>query len=150
MKILLILIITFSFIGCNTPSSPQINNKIEQIKPTLEEEPILTHSTEDTLIEETYPSPYCIDSSWHVYSDIQEGFFMSYRIAYNNRKDTTVSTDEESPAIGGVDHPEPYYLDSVTYLVPNVGGSPKGYYSLFIYKDGSHKYVENITVIENN
>lgn len=150
MKIFLFFSFIILAVACNNPVEDVVVTSFdEELEVEKEFDTNDTFSVHQDAISINYPSDYILDGSWRVYSDIQEGFFLSYTIQYENGKDTTVSVDESSPAIGRVDHPESYYVDSLTYVVPNVGGCNRGYYSLYIYKNGTHQFVENITVIDN-
>lgn len=146
MKSNLVLLVIIFLCACKNEEEPIVIADIDKgVGIIISDSLILNNDVE----KETYPAAYCLDSSWRVFSDIQEGFFMSYTINYTSKKDTTVNIDSISPAIGGVDHPEPYYQDSLTYVVPNAGGCNRGYYTLYIYKDGSYQFVEQISVINS-
>lgn len=93
-----------------------------------------------------YPSYYVQDSSWKVGLDIQEGFLLSFTISYKKKASITINTEIETPSTGGVDHPEPHYINDTTYLIPNLGASENGYYEMYIYKNGERKYQEIVTI----
>ena len=101
-----------------------------------------------TTIDTTsfYPSFHVKDSSWKVALDIQEGFLISYSISYKNKTAITKNVESETPSIGGVDYPEPHYINDTTYFIPNLGASKRGYYEMYIYKNGKHKFHEIITI----
>ena len=146
MRISFLLIALIILIACNSSSKHSTPSENSDTT-TFEEKSLIKDTTIEVVEEEakpSYPSPYCLDSSWRVFYDNIEGFFISYTVKYPSGKDTTVMFDESVPVIGAIDHPGPYYVDSVTYLIPNIGSSKNGYFQLYIYKDGTCKYVEKV------
>jgi len=135
IKFFLISFVIITLFSCGNNEDEKRLDPLEHVTPVEE-------SIEDTVL---YPAEYCLDSSWRVSSDVQEGFFLSYTINYKSGKDTTVLLDNNIPIIGGVDYPPAHYINDTTYYVPNIGGSSLGYYQLYIYKNGSCKYVEHIS-----
>ncbi|MCB9360321.1 MAG: hypothetical protein H6588_03385 [Flavobacteriales bacterium] len=120
-------------IGCKTKHE-EINTK--NADTTLIESPILN---DDTIsIQE-------IENSWKVALEINEGYFESYTINYNNGKQLTVPVDNNIPLIGGVDHSSAHFINDTTYFVPHVAASKNGHFELYIFKNGSCRYQEVIT-----
>ena len=105
-------------------------------------------STSDTTLEnalsQVHPNNLSEDLSWIVSLDIQEGFLISYTITHQSGEEELYKVDETAPFIGGVDHPEPYFLNDTTYFIPHVGSSSKGYYEMYIYQNGKSEYKEVI------
>jgi hypothetical protein len=140
MKRVLPLIYILLLFGCGDSDKdivfiqPIVTPLPENIPDTLSE-------TKDTT-ELTYPSFFCLDGSWHVAMDVQEGFFISYTIHYDTGKDTTIFVADSLPISGGVEHPEPHFINDTTYFAPNISSSKKGHFQAYIYKDGSNKYIE--------
>ncbi|PCJ28080.1 MAG: hypothetical protein COA97_02045 [Flavobacteriales bacterium] len=120
-------------------------NNEEAIKTKSSEEETPTLEVLEETIATGYPAKHCLDSSWRVVSDIQEGFFFSYTIYYKSGKDTTVLANDSVPVLGAVDYPPAHYINDTTYFFPNVGGSSLGHFQLYIYKNGTCKYVEQIS-----
>jgi hypothetical protein len=111
------------------------------VTPLPENIPDTLSANKDTT-EQTYPSFFCLDESWHVTMDIQEGFFLSYTIHYDAGEDTTIFVDNSIPISGGVEHPEPHFINDTTYFAPNNSSSKNRHFQAYIYKDGSSKYIE--------
>jgi hypothetical protein len=66
-------------------------------------------------------------------------------IPYKPGKDTTLLVENSIGILGAMDHPNAHLMNDTTYFIPNVGGSSLGYFQLFIYKNGTCKYVEQIS-----
>ena len=92
-----------------------------------------------------YPSYYCADSSWKVALDIQEGFLMNFSIRYKDKSSFFKDVEMEVPATGGVDHPEPHFINDTTYYIPNLGSSKNGHYEMYIYKNKKYEFKEIVT-----
>ncbi|PCJ28070.1 MAG: hypothetical protein COA97_01995 [Flavobacteriales bacterium] len=141
MKNILLLFCTLLFVSCDNSSEEVVFT--QPIVIPLPENTALDSiiETKDTT-EKSYPSYTCLDETWNVFLDIQEGFFLSYAIHYKSGRDITVLFDESIPVIGGVDYPEPHFINDTTYFAPNIGSSEKGHFQAYIFKNGSCNYIE--------
>ena len=125
----ILLLMTFSCQNSNEKDA-KIQEKIKLIK--------------DNPLDSIHPNNLSEDLSWIVSLDIQEGFLISYTITHQSGEEKLFKVDETAPFIGGVDQPEPYFLNDTTYFIPHVGGSSKGYYEMYIYQNGKSEYKEVI------
>lgn len=146
MKQLIIFIFSISLISCNeVPNSTfnkNDNHSISNVK-------IDTITKLDTVVAETIvekPENVSPDGSWKVNLNYCEGYLQDYTIVYKNGDSITQKFSDTIPIIGAMDYTKTEWLDSNTYKVPNIGGTTRGYYEMLIFKDGSCKYIEKITV----
>ncbi|MCB0400911.1 MAG: hypothetical protein KDD41_02430 [Flavobacteriales bacterium] len=97
--------------------------------------------TESNALDSIHPNNLSDDLSWIVSLDIQEGFLQSYTITYQSGEELTKDADQRL-TVGGVDYPDPYFLNDTTYFVPNIGASENGHYEMYIYYSGRAEYKE--------
>lgn len=146
LKYISVHVLLFFLWSCNTTHETK---KEASLPDTTKIEDSIPIKKQKKLTPPVYPAYKVHDRSWSVHLEINEGFFEGYHVYYPDREHIEVLHDESVPVLGGVDYPDPYYIDSITYFIPNVGGSAKGYFQLYIYKDGSCKYNEVILISES-
>ena len=86
------------------------DNVAEETNTTTEEE--VYEPTENPL-DSLHPEHLSEDLSWFVHLDIQEGFLISYTITRQDGEEFIVNVEKEDPSSGGVDHPEPHFINAV-------------------------------------
>ncbi|MGE0561095.1 MAG: hypothetical protein AB7O47_04720 [Flavobacteriales bacterium] len=140
MRILIIILFVNIFFAC------QNNQTTESELTIIPDSTQVTFTDSISILDSNfYPSYYVRDSSWKVALDIQEGFLLNFTISYKNKISISKNIENEMPPVGGVDYPEPHYINDTTFYIPNLGASENGYYEMFIYKNGERKYQEIIT-----
>lgn len=140
MKAFCSILVLFILIGCGNEQPKNISVTDQQSNTNTGNASILNN---DSPLNGT--TKLGSNTNWDVKLAINEGFFESYTINYNNGKQLTVPVDERVPLIGGVDHPPAHFINDTTYFVPHVAGSKNGHFELYIYKNGSCNYKEIIT-----
>lgn len=135
MRTVILLIPTLFTIACNN-NTPNCTNKIIQTIDTA------TVKETNSALDSLHPNNLSKDLSWIVSLDIQEGFLLSYTITYQSGEEITKPIDEYVPVIGGVNHPEPHFINDTTYFVPNMGASKNGHYEMYIFYSGRAEYKE--------
>jgi hypothetical protein len=144
MRISLFTLLSVLIISCSEPA--EISNEgivVEETTVTTIPDTVIVLEEETTPY---YPSFTVEDSSWSVALDIQEGFLLNFTIFYKDGKKLFKDVDNEVPSSGGVDHPQPHFINDTTYIIPNVGSSPLGYYEMLIYKDGTYHFNQIVLV----
>lgn len=134
-SLLLTLFLSIVFIACNSEETDQSRSESTEVTKT---------TTTTNPLDSLHPEHISEDLSWFVTLDIQEGFLISYTITRQDGKEFVISVEKEDPSTGGVDHPEPHFINDSTYFIPVVGGSPNGYYEMYIYENGTHEFKEII------
>lgn len=135
-KLSLLTTLCIIIVACNENGSND-NGVINIVKKDT------TTKTIENPLDSIHPNNLSEDLSWIVGLDIQEGFLLSYTITYQSGNEITKKVKELD--VGGVDHPEPHFINDTTYFVPNMGASKNGHYEMYIYYSGRAEYKEVIT-----
>ncbi len=132
MKKTIYIIFSILIISCSSKD----NNTIEE-QDAIE---VKVEKKLENALDSIHPNNLSKDLSWIVNLDINEGFLQSFTITYQSGEEITKKVDDLG--IGGVDYPDPYFIDDTTYYVPNIGTSKNGHYEMYIYYSGNVEYRE--------
>lgn len=123
------------------PKSEKDNTKTD--KTVVNEE--LKNALHDTTnpLNLLHPSNLSPDRSWMIDLDTREGNLLSYTIQYQSGESVTKEIDKTIPVTEEVDYSQGKFINDTTYQMSNIGGSKKGHFELYIFKDASFKYIEH-------